>query len=149
MKWIKTFESFESVDLSNPSKILFGEIKLGSQAAEEYLGENPDLTGVIISEIKKQTPESQTELKKFTNDFKGRQVEIRHIEESNDIQSIISQLLQKIDLDSSLINVLVSCVKTIQSIFSGSGFLFIIGVTIGCLLISFSSIERDSSLSDF
>lgn len=149
MKWIKTFESFESVDLSNPSKILFGEIKLGSQAAEEYLGENPDLTGVIISEIKKQTPESQTELKKFTNDFKGRQVEIRHIEESNDIQSIISQLLQKIDLDYSLINVLVSCVKTIQSIFSGSGFLFIIGVTIGCLLISFSSIERDSSLSDF
>lgn len=149
MKWIKTFESFESVDLSNPSKILFGEIKLGSQAAEEYLGENPDLTGVIISEIKKQTPESQTELKKFTNDFKGRQVEIRHIEESNDIQSIISQLLQKIDLDSSLINVLVSYVKTIQSIFSGSGFLFIIGVTIGCLLISFSSIERDSSLSDF
>lgn len=149
MKWIKTFESFESVDLSNPSKILFGEIKLGSQAAEEYLRENPDSIGVIISEIKKQTPQSQTELKKFTTDFKGRQVEIRHIEESNDIQSIISQLLQKIDLDSSLINVLVSCVKTIQSIFSGSGFLFIIGITIGCLLISFSSIERDSSLSDF
>lgn len=146
MKWIKTFESFS---ISNPSLHLFGEIKLGAEAAEEYLGENPDSTGVIISEIKKQTPESQTELKKFTNDFKGRQVEIRHIKESNDIQSIISQLLQKIDLDSSLINVLVSCVKTIQSIFSGSGFLFIIGVTIGCLLISFSNIEGDSSLSDF
>lgn len=143
MKWIKTFESFS---ISNPSLHLFGEIKLGYEAAEEYLSENPDWTTDIISEIMKQAPESKLELKKFANEFKGRQVEIGHIKETNDIQSIIFGLLKKISLDSGLINVLISCVNSIQSIFSGTGFLFIIGLTFGCLSIALSKIDMESSL---
>lgn len=153
MKWIKTFENFETdrvnKDLSKPSDNLFGEIQLGSQAAEEYLQENPEEIENLKLAIKTETEEIQQRLIKFIKDFDGKPVEIAKIEKSEDVETIIKSLLSQFECRQKLEPILISGVKTINSIFSGKGFLFSIGVAVGLLSIAISTMTTEISIENY